>query len=104
MSSKPLKCNKGCGTTIHFDDRHLSQSGKKIPLEEDGEPHQCPNSDYSKNKGPGRSSYQDSNTDLVFEAIKVELNNMKIKLDSMEIKIDRALHLMQGQNTLEGSD
>ena len=48
---KRMACNKGCGVLIHFDEQHVSQSGKKIPLEDDGEPHQCPNSTYSK-EGP----------------------------------------------------
>lgn len=45
---KRLPCNKGCGILIHFDEQHVSQYGKKIPLEDDGEPHQCPNSLYNK--------------------------------------------------------
>lgn len=30
-----------CDEEIYFDDDHISESGKKIPLGEDYEPHQC---------------------------------------------------------------
>jgi hypothetical protein len=43
MSYKSKPCNKGCGIAIHFDEGQRSRSGKAIPLEDNGEPHQCPN-------------------------------------------------------------
>jgi len=37
-----MKCYT-CTADIKFDDNVRSQSGKKIPLNQDGSPHQCPN-------------------------------------------------------------
>jgi hypothetical protein len=96
MSSKPLKCNRGCGTTIHFDDYHVSKTGKKIPLEEDGEPHQCPNSDYQKDKDKGKTQditniYElNEKIDKILDVV-IEINNKLIRIES-------------GQSTLEGPE
>ena len=35
------QCRKGCGQEIYFDANSKSQSGKWIPLERTGKPHQC---------------------------------------------------------------
>lgn len=56
MSSqqKAYQCRNGCGTEIYFDNNRKSESGKAIPLEkETGNPHNCPNSSYNKNKPGG---------------------------------------------------
>ena len=37
-------------------------------------------------------------------AMAVMLENMKTQIEGMELKVDKALQLLQGQNTLEGSD
>ena len=39
---------RSCGIEIHFDPTKKSKSGKFIPLEFNGAPHQCPNSKYVK--------------------------------------------------------
>ncbi|MGH9877426.1 MAG: hypothetical protein ACRD5H_07290 [Nitrososphaerales archaeon] len=40
--NNPIEC-KFCGDDIYFDDDHISDSGKKIPLDHvTGEPHDCP--------------------------------------------------------------
>lgn len=44
-----------CGAEIFFDDEHITNSGKKIPLDEiDGEyePHDCPANDWKKTDKP----------------------------------------------------
>ena len=41
-------CNNNCGTEIHFSDNAISKTGKKIPLEGDNTPHNCPMSKYYK--------------------------------------------------------
>jgi hypothetical protein len=43
-------CKFGCGTSIKFDDRKVSRIGKKIPLNLDGSPHDCPSSPFNKTK------------------------------------------------------
>ena len=45
MSEQKKKtfCRNNCGTELHFDKNVLSKNGKLIPLEIDGQPHQCPN-------------------------------------------------------------
>jgi hypothetical protein len=40
-------CFRGCGTAIKFDKSRVSQTGKMIPLEMNGEPHQCPHNKYN---------------------------------------------------------
>lgn len=60
---------RNCGEVIHFDPKRKSQSGKFIPLEEDGEPHQCPESDYAKKQRTGDSS---SSTTAGTTTIKTE--------------------------------
>lgn len=37
------KCRFNCGAAIHFDKKIVSGSGKLIPLEFDGNKHNCPN-------------------------------------------------------------
>ena len=32
-------CRNGCGTNLNFDESCKSDSGKMIPLEDDGSPH-----------------------------------------------------------------
>jgi hypothetical protein len=36
-------CRKNCGTNLHFEDSIRSESGKLIPLDDSGSPHDCPN-------------------------------------------------------------
>jgi|SRR5215510_8152994 len=38
-----------CGEYIQFDDWHVSKSGKKIPLDPNGEPHDCSDSNSYEN-------------------------------------------------------
>jgi hypothetical protein len=52
MSFKSKPCNKGCGIAIHFDEGQRSKSGKAIPLEDDGQPHNCPNALPYTGQGP----------------------------------------------------
>ena len=54
MSYKSKPCNKGCGIAIHFDESMRSARGKPIPLEDNNEPHQCPNAlpYQGPNQGP----------------------------------------------------
>ena len=52
MSYKSKPCNRGCGTAIHFDESMRSARGKPIPLEDNNEPHQCPNATPYTGQGP----------------------------------------------------
>jgi hypothetical protein len=57
MSSyKSKPCNKGCGISIHFDESQRSKSGKAIPLEDDGQPHNCPNALPYTGQGPSATA------------------------------------------------
>lgn len=63
---KPLECNRGCGQMVYFDrqsENGYSKNGKMVPLQWDEKEgptdtgHQCPNSDYNRNRGgPGTST------------------------------------------------
>ena len=37
-----LLCRYGCQTAIKFDNNRIGPNGRKIPLNTDGSPHQCP--------------------------------------------------------------
>ena len=43
-----MNCNNNCGIDLHFDPNVKSKSGKCIPLEYDGKPHNCPMNPYRK--------------------------------------------------------
>jgi hypothetical protein len=43
-------CRYGCGALIHFEDHVVSSNGRKIPLEGDNTPHNCPFSLYNERK------------------------------------------------------
>lgn len=43
-----MLCNSNCGTELHFDPNVKSKSGKSVPLEFDGRPHNCPMNPYRK--------------------------------------------------------
>lgn len=79
---------------VHFDDIHISKSGKKIPLEHNGEPHQCPNSDYGKAR----------ETRTAGAAGIEQWAAIGVLLDSMNSKLDQMLSILKGQQTLEGNE
>ena len=41
-------CRYECGQPITFQDNVISKNGRKIPLQENGLPHDCPNSPFRK--------------------------------------------------------
>jgi hypothetical protein len=43
-------CRYGCGVRITFSNNTISKNGRKIPLEENGLPHNCPNSYFNKRR------------------------------------------------------
>lgn len=43
-----LYCRNNCGVKITFSDDVTSKRGRKIPLQENGLRHDCPNSPYNK--------------------------------------------------------
>jgi hypothetical protein len=45
-----IYCGNNCGAKITFSDNVTSKSGRKIPLQENGLPHDCPYSSYNKAK------------------------------------------------------
>ena len=81
---KRMACNKGCGVLIHFDDSHVSQSGKKIPLEDDGEPHQCPNSQYNK-EGPAPKAGAGSE----FSELKFAVERLTQRIEELIQRMDQ---------------
>jgi hypothetical protein len=45
-----IYCRNNCGAKITFDDDVTSKNGRKIPLQENGLPHKCPNSPYNRGR------------------------------------------------------
>jgi hypothetical protein len=68
-------CRYGCGTQIHFSENVVSGSGKKIPLEGDGVPHNCPFSPYNEKK---TSNLHD--IELIDNVKKLFLNTLNRRL------------------------
>jgi hypothetical protein len=62
-----IYCRNDCGARITFSDYATSKNGKKIPLQENGLPHYCPNSYFNKK----RQEFQKSNTGFVEEFDKI---------------------------------
>lgn len=47
---KEILCKFGCQTAIKFHSSQISVTGKKIPLNQDGTPHNCPLRPFNKLK------------------------------------------------------
>jgi hypothetical protein len=45
-----IYCRNNCGAKITFSDNANAKSGKKIPLQENGLPHDCPKNPYNQYK------------------------------------------------------
>ena len=72
-------CRNGCGTNLNFDESCKSDSGKMIPLEDDGSPHNCPN----------RHKYGPRTENGIEKKIeKMEKNLSKIMLDVQFIRMN----------------
>ena len=76
-------CLYGCGALIHFEDHVVSSNGRKIPLEGDNTPHNCPFSPYNERKTQHSPAYSFSGRDEI-EAIenakKIILNRLNRRL------------------------
>ncbi|MPZ06034.1 MAG: hypothetical protein GEU26_06385 [Nitrososphaeraceae archaeon] len=80
-------CRNGCETNLHFETSIRSESGKLIPLEDDGSPHNCPN----------RRRYDPGNENGIEKKIeKMDKNLLKIMLDVQFIRMN-----LEGQKTLD---
>jgi hypothetical protein len=101
---------KSCGEPIHLDDEVLSESGKRIPLEGDGRPHNCPNSEYNikhrndvnssittetPKKGTALAYIADMITEVLGnqELIKRKLKDISSDIESIKLSV-------KGQTTL----
>jgi hypothetical protein len=42
-----IYCKNDCGVRITFSDNAISKNGRKIPLQENGQPHSCPKSYFN---------------------------------------------------------
>ena len=80
-------CKYGCGKDLHFEDSVKSESGIPIPLEEDGNPHNCPN----------RHRYDTVNKNEIKKMIEKMEKNLSKKL----LDIQLALMRLEGQKTLD---
>jgi hypothetical protein len=43
-----IYCRNDCGARITFSNNAISRNGRKIPLQENGFPHNCPKSSYNR--------------------------------------------------------
>lgn len=52
MASNESKC-RDCGEILVWDDKNITQNGKKFPVEKNGNRHNCPLSKYNREKDKG---------------------------------------------------
>jgi hypothetical protein len=118
MPQRQMQCFKGCGTLIHFDDYHVSKSGKKIPLESNGDPHQCPNSDFNQGRprqdlGDREFEQQPPQRNTASQVLQQQrqpsaggdltsfMNDTAASLQALHMKIDKLLEVHTVTNTVE---
>ena len=95
-------CKYKCNTMIEWDDTEgkFYEQGSRTH-------HTRERCEEIRNKGGSPQSQTQTAGSAGIEqwaAIGVMLEEMRTKLEGMELKVDKALQLLQGQNTLEGSD
>jgi hypothetical protein len=90
MSDKIYDCQHSCGTKIHFENSIKSSSGKQIPLEPDGKPHQCPKkpNPWNGNKKPTQVliNQEINNNDISVEVLLKRLESVGVKLDLNKLR------------------
>jgi len=80
-------CRNGCGTNLNFDGSCKSDSGKMIPLEDDGNPHNCPN---RHRYGPGTEN-----------GIEKKIEKMDKNLSKMMLEVHLIWMKLEGQKKLD---
>jgi hypothetical protein len=82
--SKPIQCYR-CGQDIYFDEGHVSDSGKKIPIDsETDEPHHCPKRQQFKGQKQSFKQDQDAAWKLSQTAILKRLDDIEERLMKLE--------------------
>jgi hypothetical protein len=66
--SKGVPCKFNCGARIMWSDDQVSASGKPIPLEMTGEPHNCPNKPGYRGGGVNREASRQYSNQLSFDS------------------------------------
>ena len=106
MSYKSKPCNRGCGTAIHFDESMRSARGKPIPLEDNNEPHQCPNAlpYQGPNQGPSaKATASNPIQTIVNEPLGFEnTRDQRIK-DAQEQRLREHTELIRAMKELTGA-
>lgn len=89
---------KYCGIPIHFNPAFKSESGKFIPLQDENEPHNCPNNPYNAGgSGPGKSDPVD------FLDMGYTIQKMDEKIDSLNKNMLKLILAVQTvQKRVEG--
>jgi hypothetical protein len=102
MSYKSNQCRNGCGTLIHFDDKIRSPRGKAIPLEDNNEPHQCPNAAPYTGQGPSARVSNPIQT-IVNEPLGFENHRDKRIKEAQEQRLREHTELIQAMKQLTGA-
>jgi hypothetical protein len=106
MSYKSKPCNKGCGIAIHFDESQRSRSGKAIPLEDDGQPHQCPNALPYQGPSQGPSAKATASNPIqtiVNEPLGFENHRDQRIREAQEQRLREHTELIQAMKQLTGA-
>lgn len=89
MRSRTFKC-RDCGTPIFVDDDQRAQSGKRIPLESEGVPHQCGGRDNDND-----SIVREQDLEAYRRTMSSQLEAMGKKINELEALIGRDLPLQR---------
>lgn len=105
---KDVLCMRGCGQWIHFDPSQKSQSGKMIPLNKDGSPHNCPNNQYFKDVQSGSTGkIVQTKTQISSGGTNYQSNQLLVDLDQklheMDSKIDKIIEYLKRNGYIDDS-
>lgn len=82
MASNESKC-RDCGEILVWDDKNLTQNGKKFPVEKNGNRHNCPFSKFNKNQD---KTLGDKTPMEALSAHEREIKELKKKVADLEIE------------------
>lgn len=83
----PIPC-RYCDGDIYFDDDHISDSGKKIPMDaETEEPHSCPGRAYARERRQALNEDQNYTQSANERALAERVTQLEKRVKSLEDKI-----------------
>jgi hypothetical protein len=84
-----IYCRNNCGVKITFSDDVTSKNGRKIPLQENGLRHDCPNSPYNKVRASaiGKREFRKTEEFQAIEDLRNKVVAINNRLEHYEVKL-----------------